>query len=289
MDHWISAASSGDSHINAIRRTAEALHAKHPADVGYKFFARLGNKKGKNVERDFHRRLQAAYGSDLEPYFIKIPLHGIENPDSIEMVNVATIAPYEMFAELYKHRSSFDEFVLGGNRCPAEFWTALAKHNSVDHEVMGKRRTTIPTYWHTDGGEVYKDCEFSIWSWTSALVGDVDSVNAKHLVLAIEEARKVHHLTDAFIVKYINFNLQVMVSGKYPDTNWLGEPLDARRARLAGTPLAGVRNRNIYIYIWSGRGPVGGRRLLFLWFFSVGTAPLAAGPRPGGRWGRPNR
>jgi hypothetical protein len=65
----------------------------------------------------------------------------------------------------------------------------------------------------------------------------------------IEESRKTAS-TDAEIVKFIKFNLQVLQSGKYPDVDYQGGGLDKYRASLAGKPLAG--NWKASFYGWTG-------------------------------------
>jgi hypothetical protein len=40
--------------------------------------------------------------------------------------------------------------------------------------------------------KVYKDTEFSIWSWTSAMVGDIDTLNSKHLICLVAGSQQKH-------------------------------------------------------------------------------------------------
>jgi hypothetical protein len=70
----------------------------------------------------------------------------------------------------------------------------------------------------------------------------MDTLDGKHLICLIEANRKVPHTTDAELVEYIKFNLEVLQSGVHPNTDYLYRPLDKHRDNdrymRAGTPLA---------------------------------------------------
>jgi hypothetical protein len=65
-------------------------------------------------------------------------------------MQLATLAPYEVFAEMHRFGRAFSEYILAGYTDCSSFWDAL----EGCHVPSELRASTVPTYWHTDGGEV---------------------------------------------------------------------------------------------------------------------------------------
>ena len=154
VDHFVHSVGSGQTHLSHIQKVAEALHQKHPDDPSYAFFA------GQRRERDFHRNLKFAYKCHLEPYVITVKLRDKADTQLVNDVELATLAPYEVFAEMYRLGEPFHEFVMGrkpGEDC-AEFWDTLSASRPVTPLVMGNKDKCCPLYFHTDGGEANEMC-----------------------------------------------------------------------------------------------------------------------------------
>ncbi len=71
------------------------------------------------------------------------------------------------------------------------------------------------------------------------MVGDIDTLNSKHLMCLVEECVKIPHVTDEYLIAFIRYNLEVMQSGVFPSVGFRGQKLDKDRQKLAGLPLAG--------------------------------------------------
>ncbi len=107
------------------------------------------------------------------------------------------------------------------------------------HHILSKSPGgVIPISVHSDGGEIYRSNEYSIYSWSSALVQDINTWDYKFLVCLMPEDLKIKWVTDGEIVTFIIWNIEVMESGIFPSTDHLGRPLTGRRATMAGKPLA---------------------------------------------------
>ena len=105
---------------------------------------------------------------------------------------------------------------------------------------MKKHTSAVALHcWRQSSWEVYKDVEYSVWSWTSALVDDCDTLNSRHLIALVDEHLKVPLVTDEQLVSFVKYNLEVLESGVHPHEGWNGVKLDKARAKKAGLPLAG--------------------------------------------------
>ena len=68
---------------------------------------------------------------------------------------------------------------------------------------------------------------------------DIDVMDAKHYALSIDEDVKIPNETDAAIVKFVSWVMDVWSSRKYPAFDWLDQPMTGARAARAGTWIAG--------------------------------------------------
>jgi hypothetical protein len=161
VTHFLVGCGSGAARPTEIVHTARALHAKHPGDPHYAFFASIGTRSGNNIERDLHRRCRNLFGCKLRPYNITLPLRDYDDPTKIVSTTVPTLAPYEVFAAMYDTSpSAFERCVLGNRKSPhscKDFWDALASHTphvvNTDLSLACAKDTIIPLYFHSDGGE----------------------------------------------------------------------------------------------------------------------------------------
>jgi hypothetical protein len=195
-----------------------------------------------NIERDWHRRIHTLFDVDLQPFWIPVTLQG---PDGDPMItNIPTLAPYEVFAEMHKSGQQFLKSMLGKSGVAGvdQYWELFGRgvphHVNQDPEKREFRSCTIPMFFHSDGGEVYKTAEYSIWSWSSALADDLNTFDTKQFICCIDESKKVKLITDAELIAFLIWNVHVLESGVFPSTNHMGEALTGSRALRAGLPLA---------------------------------------------------
>ena len=215
-------------------------------DPALAVFENISTAHPGNVERDVHRRLKNLHGCQLEPFYITVPVRCMETDGMTEMV-LPSLAPYEVFAELWSFGAQFTISLLGegpdiGDQISA-YWDALARspenhHVNVDPEARRNRAWTVPLHVHTDGGEVFNGTEYSMWTWGSVLTHGISSWDCKLLICIVPEAVKTHE-TVAEIVEFLGWNFKVLESGRHPHCDHHGAPLSGRRAALAGRPIAG--------------------------------------------------
>ena len=69
-------------------------------------------------------------------------------------MQVATLAPYEVFAEVYRYGPAFSEYILGGySDCYVFFHTLASRGFQYCSTTVGHEAATVPILWHTGGGE----------------------------------------------------------------------------------------------------------------------------------------
>ena len=220
---------------------ARAVLKKHPDDEAAKFFASVGDTKLKNTERDFLRRCRRAFGVDLEPWFVEVPIVSKTSTSDISMFEMAALAPHEVFAALHRAGRQFAVAMLGpsGTCSASSYWCEFGR--SMNDHVLSSpdMASTVPLWVHSDGGEVFNTTEFSIFSWSSALVQDINPFDYKNLICLMPEEWKVKRETDAAIIEFISWSLRVLEAGVFPSTDHRGRPLTGHRQLMAGQPIAG--------------------------------------------------
>lgn len=92
---------------------------------------------------------------------------------------------------------------------------------------------------HSDGGDIYRNTEYSIWSWASVLCDEINTFDTRFLIACVDEEQKVKDVTDAELVRYVLWNIEVMQSGVHPTHDHRGKPLVGQRLLRANTALAG--------------------------------------------------
>jgi hypothetical protein len=153
------------------------------------------------------------------------------------------LAPYEVFAAIHSFGPQFNHFFLGhdGAVGVGDYWTQYGM--SMDHHIPREHASAqgsyIPLYVHSDGGEVYNNEEYSIWSWSSALVQGCNTWDYKFFMCMVPERRKFLEVTESEIVDFLVWNIQVLESKKFPSHDHLQRLLTGNRAHLAGQALAG--------------------------------------------------
>ena len=94
-----------------------------------------------------------------------------------------------------------------------------------------------------DGAEFKTNHEMVFWIWSSVLAEGASSYSIKFLFGAIPmkllPTKTLRKLANERMVDVIRWDLESLLSGKFPDRDHLEQPfVDARRARKAGTPIA---------------------------------------------------
>jgi hypothetical protein len=98
--------------------------------------------------------------------------------------------------------------------------------------------STIPIAVHSDGGEIFASTEYSIYSWSSALVSDINTFDYRFLICLLPEDLKIKWSSDHEIIDFILWNIRVLEDGIHPSHDHLGRVLTGHRAAKAGKPLA---------------------------------------------------
>jgi hypothetical protein len=101
----------------------------------------------------------------------------------------------------------------------------------------------IPLLWHVDGIEIYRNTEFLVWSWASAVCDAVDVWDQKFvftiLPAVLVQHKPVFNQLNAAITKLIGWDLGVCEKGVGPNVGFSDELFTVcSRAKLAGKPLA---------------------------------------------------
>ena len=237
----------GNMYPTHVVRYARILRSMGWEDEAVHFFASLGTDNFNNVERDLHTRVRACYG--IEPYMLGVSV--CVDGGAFEDVEIACIAPYEYFAAMFAAGTeTFRKSILGllGEATLSEYWerageTAWGKSHPVytSNALADCWHRVIPTYWHADGVEIYTDQEFHIFSWSSALAWNSNEYDQVHFLTMVAESSLIENVTYNQIVSFIKWNLNVLMSGKHPSKDNLGNefPPGGLRSQKVGCWLAG--------------------------------------------------
>lgn len=101
----------------------------------------------------------------------------------------------------------------------------------------------IPLIFHIDGAEVYKNCEFHVWSWRSAFAAHDDVMDTQQYLLSVPHQlmrdKSVRDRVHDQVAKYIAWNLEIMQRGIAPTVGFYGEefPRTSVAGRLAGSSI----------------------------------------------------
>eukprot|EP00959_Pyramimonas_sp_CCMP1952_P469666 9495341-Pyramimonas_sp.AAC.1 len=199
-----------------------------------------------NAERNAHARMRGLFGNEITPYPLMLTVADEGGNTSRE--EVYCFAPYEVFAELYRHPDQWKLSMQGprGDTAAGWFWDHVKTYRS-DHHIFQDQNwaeyitSTIPMDFHSDGVEIYSGTEFLVFSWSSAMVCDITSYDLQMPILIIEKQKYIPGVTDVQIVNFIKWNIDVLESGNHPSLNHDGEKFDNSSFRYDRQcqPLAG--------------------------------------------------
>ena len=188
--------------------------------------------------------MEEAHG--VRPYALPVRLVDPVT-DKVEEEILHVLAPYELFGAVF-HLGGIHEFAKSffgeaGEASVAHYW------QQAKHTDWGRRHPAsadpacskiVPIAWHADGAETYNNAEFHICSWSSSLAFNGDVVDQKMFMCIVDEQRLGPEAYDDIIAFKI-WNNAVMMSGRHPEVNHLGQPFQAddKRKLLAGQHFAG--------------------------------------------------
>ena len=211
--------SAATSNLTELTQMARTLDESGRGDGNVTFFARLGGSGRRicNVERNWHNRLKRLYQCGLATFPIQVPMLNVKGEKSVQTLHA--LAPHELFAALFEagwdvfSESMFGE---GGPGSVLRYWNELRDHRiNYDSHLKTIKEWLIPTEWHSDGAEVWKGTDESIYSWTSSLVYDMHVHDAKWYYLGIDEDDKIPHETEAAVAAFCRWSLRVLDSWRF--------------------------------------------------------------------------
>ena len=245
VDRYMLQIGEGHRCITHIVQDAQALRDAGRSWPGNDFFADMGTTSLTNCERDLHDAVKRLYKFDLNTWNIKVRVKHSTKPDAIEEIDLPALAPYEIFAEMYKSPPQFHLSMLGpdSTSAPEQYWDLLRENGEAhpandDPELAPFRASLVPLYWHEDAGEIYKNTPVRVFSVRSATVSDISSGDQQFFTTCIEEHVSIDETNDD-LAKWIRWNEEVLESRVHPYKDMYGKKLTGRLAELAGTPLAG--------------------------------------------------
>jgi hypothetical protein len=128
----------------------------------------------------------------------------------------------------------------------ARTYLCMAHVSLQDHEFIQSDtdlQHCVPFIFHVDGAEVFKNCEYHVFSMRSAFASHDEVLDTQLYILAVpqkimhrkEVRRRVHRV----VAKYIGWNVTVLQTGIGPEVGFYQEafPPKSVAARLAGKPL----------------------------------------------------
>jgi hypothetical protein len=152
-----------------------------------------------------------------------------------------------------------------GSDSIGEFWRESTRSewgwnhpvNSSEHDHLRDR--VVPTLWHADGVQVYKDHEYHVFSWSGATNWGCDVYDQMNFIAIVDEWRLADETYNE-MVEYIAWNLRVMFSGLHPHADHKGKPFpegSLRAGRAArGEWLAGTCAEDAWHAHFAGWYPI---------------------------------
>ena len=101
----------------------------------------------------------------------------------------------------------------------------------------------LPLWWHCDGVEIYRNTEFMVWSWASAVAEALNIWDNKFVYCLLPalfvNMKPVFEQINAEITRLIGWDLGICEKGVGAERGFYDEVFDPNcsRARLAGKPL----------------------------------------------------
>lgn len=115
-----------------------------------------------------------------------------------------------------------------------------SNHNMFnDGELWNVRDKVFPTFWHSDGGEVFANGKtYTIHHCSSPFAHDMDPKDARLYVIMVESSAKAVE-TDREVALFLKWLQEVLESGVFPYLDHNGRPIQAPWSEKSGHPIAG--------------------------------------------------
>lgn len=204
------------------------------------------SSRASDAEKHLHSLLQRI-GVVGKPTFV--PFRTKSDDGTVAYTQWPVQFLWETLDVLYSAGDIFYDVVFGarhawrGEALCTEFWEALEHstqkhHMNTDPECRPLRSITVPLFFHSDGGEVFRDRSYEIYHSSTAFSRDVDPRDAKFYQSMFDED-EVCPETEDDMATYVEASRKVLESGCWPTQSQWPWPLDAKRLALAGKPFAG--------------------------------------------------
>ena len=253
--HSATSASYVDQLQCLCKELADCMLRDSFSNVAVRCFASLGasGSQPSNAERDFHAWTRGLYGVHIDPYNLWVD---VQLPEQVDVVPIAVpcLLVYEVMnavAEAGTMQAAMSLLGPAGHRGVQEFWEAAMlepwgkRHPALDPQgtCVQDLRKLIPTWWHVDGAEIFRNSEFVTWSWCSAVAESLNVWDYKFLycllpALLMQMKPVFKRINDA-IAQLIGWDLRVCEGGVGPARGFYNEPFaaDCSRAKLVGKQL----------------------------------------------------
>jgi hypothetical protein len=199
-----------------------------------------------SAEDRLHRLLMAQFGV-LPPSFIELRMNDHLGRLCTKSWPVHHV--WETLDMLSDDVNKLDEVIFGKGvhgtdrslKC-LEFWDALSEsaqdhHMNTDPAYWNRRAHTVPWFFHSDGGEVFRDVEYVVYSTCSSFTRDVDPRDAKFFTTLIP-ADSITVETEEDIAAYYEQVRIILETGQWPAQEQVFWTLDKPRLDKAGKPFA---------------------------------------------------
>ena len=163
---------------------------------------------------------------------------------------VYPINPFDTLNVLSRHAQQWQAALLGNydTSVLAPYWEHMRStswgRDGVSNmfksaKLWDRRSKVFPTFWHSDGGEVYAGGKiWSIYHASTPFSYDKDPKDAKLYILMVEEALFCEETEEELTVYFI-WCQNVLESGIFPYTDHLKKPIGPPWNKKSGEPIAG--------------------------------------------------
>lgn len=177
-----------------------------------------------NIVRDLHRWLKDAFGVELQPHTLQVPLRVGPGGASVN-VGVPILAPHELLAATHAAGPpNFIHSLLGpdGKDGVMSFWHHaqsvewLRGHPALEE---GDPSKLIPLVTHVDGAEIYQNSEYVLWSM-QALLSQGSAYDVKFPLVLLRHfhirGKRASELADIEICKFLAWSFSWCQRGLGP-------------------------------------------------------------------------
>jgi hypothetical protein len=244
-EYLLESASIGDGHLAEAVRVSRVIEESGVQLPAVSSMASVGGADLSNVSRDLHNKFKPLYPLKTQTLWLK--LKSWEN-GRVEDQAISCLAPYEVFAALFRYRAQFDKTVLGhrGPTACEDYWGELLQSDygkthpvSTEADLNACKHRLVPWVWHSDGSRVFATTEYKVFSWSSQLSTFIENILDQKIYILMVPEECLTSETLPEIMRWLKWNEEILKSRTHPELDfYLQEWEDPYRAALAGKPLA---------------------------------------------------